>query len=100
MSPTKEEEPRHNNESEDDVNIENNLLKKGKNIKSFRTNEYSQTWNRDEDKIILQTFQKNGDSQNVFKEIQHLLPGRTVSDIRHRFHVLMGLLHEMSSSKS
>lgn len=255
MSPTKEEEPRHSNESEDDVNIENNLLKKGKSIKSFRTtsptkcrkksnnkstpiksvskntpsklkqkevanshsskkgnakqrlikseviddnktetlaspllkpvqietvtsldeatekkvikletaenetdqpdwdvrvspghsvesmdtceessqdslpvqgsesddsiilqevesdnsedsneemsteHENSQTWNRDEDKVILQTFQKNGDSQNVFKEIQHLLPGRSVPEIRQRFHILMGLLQEMSSSK-
>lgn len=60
--------------------------------------EASQSWTRDEDKIILQTFQERGDTPDVFNDIQKALPNRTVTEIRQRFHTLMSLLQEMAAS--
>lgn len=38
-------------------------------------------WTREEDKIILQAFQQEGDSEQTFRKINQLLPTRTVREV-------------------
>ncbi|CAH0551760.1 unnamed protein product [Brassicogethes aeneus] len=52
------------------------------------------SWRRDEDKIILETFQKENDKEHAFLLIAKQLQNRTVSQIRSRFQTLMTLLME------
>ncbi|XP_019876830.1 uncharacterized protein LOC109604740 isoform X2 [Aethina tumida] len=52
------------------------------------------TWTREEDKIILQTFQKENDKEHAYSSIAKKLTNRTVPQIRNRFQTLMTLLME------
>ncbi|XP_022189621.2 GON-4-like protein [Nilaparvata lugens] len=56
------------------------------------------SWTREEDKVILQTFQQDGDSDKIFTKINAVLPLRSLSEIRSRFQVLMQLLNQMAQS--
>ncbi|KAJ8976865.1 hypothetical protein NQ317_014260 [Molorchus minor] len=52
------------------------------------------SWKREEDKIILETFQKENDKEHAFKTIADQLKNRTVPQISNRFQTLMTLLLE------
>ncbi|RZF46058.1 hypothetical protein LSTR_LSTR004771 [Laodelphax striatellus] len=56
------------------------------------------SWTREEDKVILQTFQQDGDSDKIFTKINAVLPLRSIPEIRSRFQVLMQLLNQMAQS--
>ncbi|CAH1983021.1 unnamed protein product [Acanthoscelides obtectus] len=51
-------------------------------------------WKREEDKIILETFQKENDKEVAFKSISHQIRNRSKSQIRKRFDTLMKILIE------
>lgn len=55
------------------------------------------SWTRDEDKIILETFQKENNKDQAFQHISELLENRTVAQIKQRFETLMNLLQEMAA---
>lgn len=55
------------------------------------------SWTRDEDKVILETLQKEGDKEDTFTHIAEILGNRTVFQIKERFHTLMSLLKKMTS---
>lgn len=55
-------------------------------------------WSREEDKIILETFQKDGYDENIFNEISKRLQNRSVASVEKRFQTLMQLLQEMTSN--
>ncbi|CAG9863585.1 unnamed protein product [Phyllotreta striolata] len=50
------------------------------------------SWKREEDKIILEVFQKENDKDNAFRAISNQLSNRTVGEIKSRFDTLMDLL--------
>lgn len=52
------------------------------------------SWKREEDKIILETFQKENDKEHAFIIIADQLKNRTVPQISNRFQTLMTLLLE------
>lgn len=54
-------------------------------------------WTREEDKMILQTFQKELGTEQTFSKISNLMPSRSVNDIQGRFQVLMNLLEKVAS---
>lgn len=49
-------------------------------------------WSRDEDKILLKTYQNECDSENAFEIIGKLLPKKTIKQIIDRFETLINLL--------
>ncbi|VEN34224.1 unnamed protein product [Callosobruchus maculatus] len=51
-------------------------------------------WKREEDKIILETFQKENDKEVAFRSISHQIRNRSKSQIRKRFDTLMKILIE------
>lgn len=55
-------------------------------------------WTREEDKIILETFQKEDDKEKAFVRISELLESRTRHQIEERFTTLMNLLREMAAA--
>lgn len=55
-------------------------------------------WTREEDKIILETFQKEDDKEKAFVRISELLESRTRAQIEERFTTLMNLLREMAAA--
>lgn len=62
------------------------------------SNTFEQTsWTRDEDKIILETFQKEDDKEKALQHICELLVNRTLSQIKARFDTLMSLLQAMTA---
>lgn len=54
-------------------------------------------WTRDEDKIILETLQKEGGKDSAFIRISELLESRSIVQIKERFQTLMNLLQKMTS---
>ncbi|KAK7863845.1 hypothetical protein R5R35_003329 [Gryllus longicercus] len=56
----------------------------------------SAPWTRDEDKIILRTFQSVNNSENVFQKICYELPSRTAAEVQCRFQTLMSFLQKMT----
>ncbi|XP_075215908.1 uncharacterized protein LOC142321584 [Lycorma delicatula] len=58
------------------------------------------SWTKEEDKVILQTFQQEGDSDQTFIMIRERLPLRSVEEVKSRFHILMLLLKRMTTSKN
>lgn len=56
------------------------------------------SWTREEDKVILQAFQQESDTEQTFNKINQRLSNRTVEEIQTRFQVLMQLLKEMTSA--
>lgn len=81
--------------SEEQTNKQQTVLSdsqdKGKELTS------SKVWTREEDKLILQAFQRQIGSEQTFSEISSLLPLRSVDDIQGRFQVLMNLLEKVTS---
>ncbi|CAH1164288.1 unnamed protein product [Phaedon cochleariae] len=67
-------------------------------VSSFTNQEQSyklsSSWRREEDKVILEVFQKENDKDNAFRIIAGELKNRTVDEIKSRFNVLMKLLME------
>ncbi|KAJ1524371.1 hypothetical protein ONE63_010872 [Megalurothrips usitatus] len=55
------------------------------------------TWTREEDRIILCTFQSEPDKDKNFNKIRAQLPHRTVAEISSRFQLLMNLIQQMRS---
>ncbi|KAG8223276.1 hypothetical protein J437_LFUL001553 [Ladona fulva] len=53
-------------------------------------------WTREEDRIILQTFQMEGGKSDTLVKIKQKLPERSVTEIASRFHKLMSLFRKMS----
>ncbi|KAF7266697.1 hypothetical protein GWI33_019989, partial [Rhynchophorus ferrugineus] len=56
-------------------------------------------WKREEDTIILETFQKEDNKEYALQIISHKLPHRTRRDINGRFSKLMALLLETLKQK-
>lgn len=56
------------------------------------------TWTREEDRIILQTFQTEGNNKETFKHVAEILGNRTVEQIKTRFYRLINLLQEMAAA--
>ncbi|KAG8258981.1 B cell differentiation [Homalodisca vitripennis] len=57
-------------------------------------------WTREEDKIILQTFQHENGLEQTFETASLQLPNRSKEEIQERFKVLFKLLKEMISDES
>uniref|UniRef100_A0A1B6D7L8 Myb-like domain-containing protein n=2 Tax=Clastoptera arizonana TaxID=38151 RepID=A0A1B6D7L8_9HEMI len=55
-------------------------------------------WTKEEDKIILQAFQLEGDTKATLMKINQLLPLRSIEEIQKRFQVLLQLLQRMTSA--
>ncbi|XP_063239206.1 uncharacterized protein LOC134540413 [Bacillus rossius redtenbacheri] len=55
-------------------------------------------WTRDEDKVILETFQLCSSMDRAFDSISEQLPTRTTEEIRVRFQTLMNLLQQLTGS--
>lgn len=55
------------------------------------------TWTRDEDKIILESFQKEDSKEKALKRISEQLSSRTLPQIKDRFVTLMNLLQAMAA---
>lgn len=55
------------------------------------------TWTRDEDKIILESFQKEDSKEKALKRITEQLANRTLPQIKARFVTLMNLLQAMAA---
>ncbi|XP_071445491.1 uncharacterized protein mute [Hetaerina americana] len=53
-------------------------------------------WTREEDRIILQTFQADGGKRDALVKIRQKLPGRSVAEIASRFQKLMSLFRKMT----
>nr|XP_018906709.1 PREDICTED: uncharacterized protein LOC109036792 [Bemisia tabaci] len=75
---------------EDSVNLSDYVGSKAK--------DQGNDWTMEEDKIILQTFQKDPDMQDIFSKIQTQLPERSLQEVQSRFYVLIELLEKMSHS--
>lgn len=91
--------PAQGSESDDSIEVESVISDNSddSNDDTLTEHENTHSWTRDEDKVILETFQQSGEEQKAFKAIQQRLPDRTILEIRQRFHVLMSLLQEMAS---
>lgn len=57
------------------------------------------SWTRDEDRIILCTFQSEPDKMKTLAIISAQLPHRTIDQIRDRFEVLISLIQQMQQQK-
>lgn len=81
---------------------ENETQSKEKEIKieEEKTETKPRLWTREEDKLILQAFQKQLSTEQTFSRISDLMPNRTVEDIQGRFQVLMNLLEQMTSGSN
>ncbi|XP_073970830.1 uncharacterized protein isoform X2 [Rhodnius prolixus] len=77
-----------NNES---LNESSDKCEEEKNI------EENKEWTREEDKMILQAFQKEIGTEQTFSKISNLMPSRSMDDIQGRFKVLMSLLEKMAT---
>ncbi|XP_017777244.1 PREDICTED: uncharacterized protein LOC108563156 [Nicrophorus vespilloides] len=55
-------------------------------------------WAREEDKIILEMFQKETDKDVAFQRIANVLQNRSIAQIKQRFETLMILLREMTKN--
>lgn len=53
------------------------------------------SWTREEDKIILETFQREGRNKEVFEQIATILKSRSSTQIKQRFQILLNLLQQM-----
>ncbi|XP_014291364.1 GON-4-like protein isoform X2 [Halyomorpha halys] len=78
------------------------ILSKEKEIKieEEKLENKPRLWTREEDKLILQAFQKQLSTEQTFSRISDLMPNRTVEDIQGRFQVLMNLLEQMTSGSN
>lgn len=56
------------------------------------------SWSREEDKIILETFQREESKEEAFARISEKLSDRSVAQIRQRFQTLMELLQKMATA--
>ncbi|KAF5275263.1 hypothetical protein FQA39_LY06923 [Lamprigera yunnana] len=56
------------------------------------------TWTRDEDKIILETMQKEGGKDEAFTKISKILETRSILQIRERFQILMNFLQKLATA--
>lgn len=54
------------------------------------------SWTRDEDKIILRTFQAVNGSDQVFQKICEQLPSRSAEEVKLRFQALMSFLQKIT----
>uniref|UniRef100_A0A146LK59 GON-4-like protein n=1 Tax=Lygus hesperus TaxID=30085 RepID=A0A146LK59_LYGHE len=54
-------------------------------------------WTRQEDKMILEAFQREVGTEETFSRIRNLMPARSVDQIQGRFQVLMNLLEKVAS---
>ncbi|KAF6198490.1 hypothetical protein GE061_008238 [Apolygus lucorum] len=54
-------------------------------------------WTRQEDKMILEAFQREIGTEETFAKIRNLMPIRSVDQIQERFQVLMNLLEKVAS---
>ncbi|CAH1394882.1 unnamed protein product [Nezara viridula] len=81
---------------------ENEIQSKEKEIKieEEKLENKPRLWTREEDKLILQAFQKQLSTEQTFSRISDLMPNRTVEDIQGRFQVLMNLLEQMTSGSN
>lgn len=57
------------------------------------------SWTRDEDKIILETFRREGDKEETYQQIANLLENRSVESVKSRFQRLFNILQEMAAKK-
>lgn len=53
-----------------------------------------ESWTRDEDKLILETFKRENHKERAFQLIAEKMKHRRISQIRNRFDTLMGILME------
>lgn len=58
------------------------------------------SWSRDEDKVILQTLQSEGGTEDAFKLISECLENRTVTQVKQRFNTLLSLIRKMTDITS
>lgn len=56
-------------------------------------------WTREEDKIVLQTFQAESDFDSTVIKICELLPHKSLSEIKNRFRILLNLLQKITSQE-
>lgn len=56
------------------------------------------SWTREEDRIILKTFQSEGNTEATFKRVSEILENRTIEQIKTRFERLIRLLQEMAAA--
>lgn len=88
-----------NTESDDSIEMDS-LSNSPVHSDNSNSNTFEETWTRDEDKIILETFQKGINKDEAFARIAKSLENRTVSQIKQRFQMLMNLLQKMASTSS
>ncbi|XP_044735676.1 uncharacterized protein LOC123297912 [Chrysoperla carnea] len=100
LSEGNEDIPATCSESENDSIVEAESIHSDSSVSDNQevTKQISFGWTRDEDKIILKTFQQECDSENKFDIIGELLPHRTIPEIRERFQTLMNLLLKITKS--
>lgn len=57
-------------------------------------------WTRDEDKVLLQTLQSEGGTEDAFKLISERLENRTITQVKQRFNTLLSLIRKMTDVTS
>nr|CAH7758945.1 unnamed protein product [Callosobruchus chinensis] len=90
---TAESESEFCEESSQD-NCESDSNSSTSSLSQSDSNAEEHCWKREEDKIILETFQKENDKEVAFKSISHQIRNRSKSQIRKRFDRLMKILIE------
>ncbi|KRT82144.1 hypothetical protein AMK59_3771 [Oryctes borbonicus] len=57
------------------------------------------SWSKEEDKIILETFRREGDKEETFQQISNILENRSVVKVKSRFQTLLHFIQEMAARK-
>lgn len=85
---------------EEELQDENCLLLSPTHSDSSNSNPVSDPndWTREEDRIILQTFQSEGNNEETFKHVAEKLENRSIDQIKNRFFRLINLLQEMAAA--
>lgn len=87
--------------SEDNQNIKisPDTSKSTSFVETIKVESDGTLWTREEDKIVLQTFQVESDFDSTVDKICELLPHKNVTEIKNRFRVLLNLLQKISSQE-
>ncbi|KAK9701167.1 Myb-like DNA-binding domain [Popillia japonica] len=106
LSPEHSAESESGETSQDNINTDSDCSAENLTSPTHLHNENSNSnnceeisWTKEEDKIILETFRRDGDKEETFQKISSSLENRSVSNVKNRFRTLLNIIQQMAAKK-
>ncbi|KAI4468576.1 yy1 associated protein-related [Holotrichia oblita] len=106
LSPEPSAESESGETSQDNINTDSDCSAENLTSPIHLHNENSNSnnceeisWTKEEDKIILETFRRDGDKEETFQQIANSLENRSVTNVKSRFRTLLNIIQQMAAKK-